>query len=115
MNRKHKFSVKCAETFKNILILLQDSLFTDAMAAVKNIFAENSAGSFSLELADTWISIAAILENGADFIYGKKIKTELLICKNKPEKALAELNDIVNMGINDEDTDYLSDLLKNHS
>lgn len=63
-------------------------------------------------LVELWINLAASLEAAGEFVIGKQLKAELLLQKGKQEEGRKEYEDLLQMGIQDENMEYLKGLLK---
>ena len=105
-------SDQCIFAHKDIVISLHNLQFQSALNSVKQLISENTDLPFFDELTQVWILCAATLEIGSDFILAKKIRSEFLAKHSRKDEALVELNDITDMGVNDQETEYLRSLIE---
>ncbi len=104
-------SQKCIEANKEIYLHLHNKQYKEAIQLIQSKFFVTDFPDFSDELSQVWILCAATLEDGNSFILAKKVRTEFLATSGRIEEAKVELKEISEMGIEDEDTHYLTSLL----
>lgn len=83
----------------------------EAIAYCREQFLNENYPQYSAEILETWINIAAMLENVSEFVLAKEIKTKFLLDIQALEEAKEEYKELVEMGIVDEYTAYFSKCL----
>ncbi len=105
-------SEKCIYNNMDIYISLHNKDFSKVLQLIKTKYSASNDTEYYDELTQVWILCAATLEKGSDFILAKKIRSEFLAKHNRKDEALVELNDITDMGVNDQETEYLRSLIE---
>lgn len=82
-----------------------------ALKICRLFFSKEEPPSQSETLVEIWTCVAAFIENAEDFILSKKIKAQILLENRKYEEGELELNDLIGMGIWDEDISALKEQL----
>ena len=93
--------------YANIIATTNEEEWEKVFQLLQEAFEGNTAPYGAEQLAELWINIAASLENAELFITGKELKTELLLNEGRQEEALQEYRDLEQLGVSDENMDYL--------
>ena len=98
--------------YKDLIILLNEGEREKALEELRQYFSFNTVIYEYEILLDLWINLAASLEAVEEFIVGKQLKTEFLLQKGQQEAGKKEYEDLLEMGIQDENMEYLKEMLR---
>lgn len=98
---------KFALLYADIIITTNEEEWEKVFQLLQEVFAGSTVPYKAEQLADLWINIAASLENSELYITGKELKTEILLNEGRREEALQEYRDLEQLGVSDENMDYL--------
>lgn len=98
--------------YADIIAAINKEEWEEVFQFLQEGFASNIVPYKAEQLADLWINIAASLENAELFVTGKELKTELLLNEGKQEEALQEYKELEQLGVADENMDYLCSRIK---
>lgn len=82
-----------------------------ALQIIQENLIDNTVLYDAEKLVDLWINLAAFLENAEIFVFSKEFKVELLMNKGRKEEAMKEYMELEQLGIMDENMNYLRKLI----
>ncbi len=97
--------------YTELLRTLGKKQYEDVFNSLHSLFSSETLPDYAEELVELWITVAASVENAAEFILAKQLKVELLVQWNQKSKAVQEFDELINMGIDDENMEYLRKLV----
>ncbi len=97
--------------YTELLRTLGKKQYEDVFNSLHSLFSTDALPDYAEDLVELWITLAASVENAAEFILAKQLKVELLVQWNQKSKAVQEFDELINMGIDDENMVYLRKLV----
>lgn len=104
--KKDEFVKKYAE----LLILVLKEKYTDAMQEVRETVLTGNDVIFE-ELFELWSNLAAVTEDGNEYVFAREVMTETFWKQGKREKAKGLLQELLDLGVHDDNTEYLKNLI----
>ena len=97
--------------YTELLRTLGKKQYEDVFNSIHSLFSSEALPDYAEELVELWINVAASVENAVEFILAKQLKVELLVQWNEKAKAVQEFDELIAMGIDDENMEYLRKLV----
>lgn len=99
------------EAKENLLGFLIDESYEEAFEECSRYFEGDYEPEEGEWFVRRWLDLAVKLENSGMFVLGKELLTEVLARQNRMEEAKRELNELSELGICDENTRALAQVL----
>lgn len=106
--QEKRFVVSYAEIFQKV----NDGENEEAFSLLKACFDEDALPYEAEQVVQLWIHLAATLENAGEFIFGKELGVELLFRNGKVDEAKREYEDLLELGVADQNMENLASMLK---
>lgn len=100
------FALNYQDIFQDIF----DGKQENALSHCMSYFSKKYMPKEPLKLIEIWILLASSLQLAAEFILGKQIKAELLFNNERKEEAKAEYEELLELGISDDNMERLKKL-----
>lgn len=110
-----KYTFQNVEFIKGYIELikcLNSAQYEKMLVLLKKYFSEDVPPFMAEHLVELWLNLAAVLQNEAEFILAEQIKVETLLLGGKLEDAASEYEELVKMGIDDNNMKYLESCFK---
>lgn len=109
--KKAMCDVDFVREYAEVLRLLCKKNYEEAFHSFHKYFAQDKMPEKAEELVDIWITLAAFLENVSEFVEAKQFKVEILIKTDNIAQAKEEYNELLQLGIMDQNMLALENLL----
>lgn len=98
--------------YRDLVELLNGGQREKAMEWLHGCFSAEEIPYGDELLTELWINLAATLENVPEFIMGKQLQAELLLQKNRYEEGKSIYEELLDMGVQDDNMEYLKGILE---
>lgn len=98
--------------YAEILQKINEGENEEAFLLLKASFDEDKLPYEAEQVVQLWIHLAAALENADEFIFGKELGVEILFRNGKVDEAKMEYEELVELGVLDQNMENLASMLK---
>lgn len=106
--QEKRFVLNYAEVFQKI----NQKQNEEAFGLLKVRFEEDNMPYEAERVVQLWVHLAATTENAREFIFGKELGVEILFRNGKVEEARREYEELVGLGVTDQNMESLDHMLK---
>lgn len=90
------------EKYTGLLMMISQKKYDEMFNCFHIYFSQEEMPDLAEELIDLWINLAASLENATEFVLAKQYRVEVLAKKGKIDEATKEFNDLLQLGVMDQ-------------